>query len=176
MATDRVPNQSSIHWRIHGQHFVKPDFVSRNKNGHHSLSWIRCQNGERVSSKHSVKEIKNCKIVGVINLSTDLYLNILQMANDLTKLSSIHVYHYSICKTIACVEEKKNSDLNDPWIFLSNLDSSLVPQQLTILLKFCQMYQRIIHFFLSKSLWKIWQCLTKPCFHLANSCRFVDWC
>ena len=25
-------------------------------------------------------------------------------------------------------------------------------------------------------LWNIWQCLTKPCFHMANSCRFVDWC
>ena len=59
--------------------------------------------------------------------------------------------HSSICKTTAYVEEKKNSGVNDPWLLLSNKDSSLVPQQLTNSLKFCQFYQRISQLFLSKS-------------------------
>ena len=68
-----------------------------------------------------------------------------------TKLSSVHVDHSSICKTTAGVEEKKILGVNDPWLLHSNLDSSLVPQQLTISLKFCPFYQRISQLFQSKS-------------------------
>ena len=41
--------------------------------------------------------------------------------------------------------------MNDPWLLHYNLESSLVPQQLTISLKFCQMFLRKSQLFLSKT-------------------------